>query len=98
MRRLVLISGMLLSLAACGHTDGTRAVSGGLIGAGGIGQVLFDNLNSFAYRQTSAIAPSPIFSRNSYRPTSRMARTPLVQQSAGSTGRRLRESSVIFVT
>ncbi len=28
----------------------------GLIGAGGIGQVLFDNLNSFAYRQTSAIA------------------------------------------
>lgn len=28
----------------------------GLIGAGGIGQLLFDNLNSFAYRQTSAIA------------------------------------------
>ncbi|MEI9903709.1 MAG: phosphonate ABC transporter, permease protein PhnE [Asticcacaulis sp.] len=28
----------------------------GLIGAGGIGQILFDNLNSFAYRQTSAIA------------------------------------------
>lgn len=28
----------------------------GLIGAGGIGALLFDNLNSFAYRQTSAIA------------------------------------------
>lgn len=28
----------------------------GLIGAGGIGQVLFDNLNGFAYRQTGAIA------------------------------------------
>jgi phosphonate transport system permease protein len=28
----------------------------GLIGAGGIGQLLFDNLNSFAYHQTSAIA------------------------------------------
>ncbi len=28
----------------------------GLIGAGGIGQLLFDNLNSFAYRQVSAIA------------------------------------------
>lgn len=28
----------------------------GLIGAGGIGQLLFDNLNGFAYRQTSAIA------------------------------------------
>lgn len=28
----------------------------GLIGAGGIGGVLFDNLNSFAYRQVSAIA------------------------------------------
>jgi phosphonate transport system permease protein len=28
----------------------------GLIGAGGIGQLLFDNLNGFAYRQTAAIA------------------------------------------
>jgi phosphonate transport system permease protein len=28
----------------------------GLIGAGGIGQVLFDNLNSFDYARTSAIA------------------------------------------
>lgn len=28
----------------------------GLIGAGGIGQLLFDNLNSFAYKQVSAIA------------------------------------------
>lgn len=28
----------------------------GLIGAGGIGQLLFDNLNSFAYQQVSAIA------------------------------------------
>jgi phosphonate transport system permease protein len=27
----------------------------GLIGAGGIGQTLFDSINSFAYRQTSAI-------------------------------------------
>ena len=28
----------------------------GLIGAGGIGQILFDNLNSFDYARTSAIA------------------------------------------
>ena len=28
----------------------------GLIGAGGIGQLLFDNLNGFAYSQVSAIA------------------------------------------
>jgi phosphonate transport system permease protein len=27
----------------------------GLIGAGGIGQTLFDSINSFSYRSTSAI-------------------------------------------
>ena len=35
MRKFVVIAGSLLALAACGHTDGTRAVTGGLIGAGG---------------------------------------------------------------
>lgn len=35
MRRLLIITGALVSLAACGHTDGTRALTGGLIGAGG---------------------------------------------------------------
>ncbi len=30
----VLISGLALALAACGHTTGDRAVSGGLLGAG----------------------------------------------------------------
>lgn len=35
MRRLLIVTGALLSLAACGHTNGTRAVTGGLIGAGG---------------------------------------------------------------
>ena len=35
MRKLVIMTGALLALAACGHTDGTRALSGGLIGAGG---------------------------------------------------------------
>jgi hypothetical protein len=35
MRNIVIIAGALLTLAACGHTDGTRAVTGGLIGAGG---------------------------------------------------------------
>jgi hypothetical protein len=35
MRKLLMMAGMGIALAACGHTDGTRAVSGGLIGAGG---------------------------------------------------------------
>ncbi len=35
MRQFLIVTGALLSLAACGHTDGTRAVTGGLIGAGG---------------------------------------------------------------
>lgn len=35
MHRIILMFGLLLAVAACGHTDGTRAVSGGLIGAGG---------------------------------------------------------------
>ena len=35
MRKLIVIGSTLLMLAACGHTDGTRAVTGGLIGAGG---------------------------------------------------------------
>ncbi|HUN43822.1 MAG TPA: hypothetical protein VMU81_26305 [Acetobacteraceae bacterium] len=30
----VVVSGMLLGLAACGDTPGERAVSGGLLGAG----------------------------------------------------------------
>ena len=29
-----LVSGMLVGLAACGETPGTRAVTGGLLGAG----------------------------------------------------------------
>jgi len=29
-----LVSGMLVGLAACGYSPGTRAVTGGLIGAG----------------------------------------------------------------
>lgn len=35
MRNIAALAGVLISLAACGHTDGTRAVSGGLLGAGG---------------------------------------------------------------
>lgn len=35
MRKIFVLAGVLVSLAACGHTDGTRAVSGGLLGAGG---------------------------------------------------------------
>lgn len=35
MRKMLILAGVLASLAACGHTDGTRAVTGGLIGAGG---------------------------------------------------------------
>jgi len=30
----VFLAGLTLSLAGCGHTEGQRAVSGGLIGAG----------------------------------------------------------------
>ena len=30
----VLMLGMALSIGACGHTTGTRAVTGGLLGAG----------------------------------------------------------------
>ena len=33
--RIALISCVTLSLAACGRTPGTRAVTGGLLGAGG---------------------------------------------------------------
>jgi len=33
--RLLLIGSMALGLAACGEEPGTRAVTGGLIGAGG---------------------------------------------------------------
>ena len=35
MRKILIVTGTLLSLAACGQTTGTRAVTGGLIGAGG---------------------------------------------------------------
>lgn len=35
MRSIVILSFALISLAACGHTDGTRALTGGLLGAGG---------------------------------------------------------------
>jgi osmotically inducible lipoprotein OsmB len=34
MRRLPLVIGLALALAACGQTRGERAVSGGLLGAG----------------------------------------------------------------
>ena len=34
----------------------TDRIALGLIGAGGIGQILFDSLNSFAYSRVSAIA------------------------------------------
>jgi hypothetical protein len=33
--RLAIIGSIALSIAACGRTPGTRAVTGGLIGAGG---------------------------------------------------------------
>ena len=33
--RLLLVGGMALGLAACGERPGTRAVTGGLLGAGG---------------------------------------------------------------
>ena len=35
MRNIIVAAGLVLALSACGHTDGTRALSGGLIGAGG---------------------------------------------------------------
>ena len=35
MKTLLILTGLTLSLGACGHTDGTRALTGGLIGAGG---------------------------------------------------------------
>lgn len=35
MRKILTMAGVLVLLAACGHTNGTRAVSGGLLGAGG---------------------------------------------------------------
>ena len=31
----VIVMALALSLAACGHSEGTRAVTGGLLGAGG---------------------------------------------------------------
>ena len=34
MRAAVLLAGLVMSLAACGETPGTRAVTGGLLGAG----------------------------------------------------------------
>ena len=33
--RTAIVIALTLSLAACGHSTGTRAVTGGLIGAGG---------------------------------------------------------------
>lgn len=35
MRKFLLLGALAASIAGCGHTDGTRALSGGLIGAGG---------------------------------------------------------------
>ena len=35
MRKIVVIAIVALTASACGHTEGTRAVTGGLIGAGG---------------------------------------------------------------
>jgi osmotically inducible lipoprotein OsmB len=35
MKKLVILAALAASLAGCGHTTGTRAVTGGLIGAGG---------------------------------------------------------------
>ncbi len=35
MTKFALLALVALSAAACGHTDGTRALTGGLIGAGG---------------------------------------------------------------
>lgn len=35
MRKFILLGGMMFALAACGHSEGERALSGGLIGAGG---------------------------------------------------------------
>ena len=34
-RTTLLLAGVAVSLAACGETPGTRAVTGGLLGAGG---------------------------------------------------------------
>jgi osmotically inducible lipoprotein OsmB len=35
MKKIVVIAIVALTATACGHTEGTRAVTGGLIGAGG---------------------------------------------------------------
>jgi hypothetical protein len=35
MRKLIVLAALTLSLAACGHSEGERALTGGLIGAGG---------------------------------------------------------------
>ena len=35
MRKMIVLVATVGALAACGHTDGTRAVTGGLLGAGG---------------------------------------------------------------
>ncbi len=35
MRKAIVLSIVMTALAACGHSEGTRAVTGGLIGAGG---------------------------------------------------------------
>src|ERR1700759_4411683 len=35
MKKIVVIAIVVLTATACGHTNGTRAVTGGLIGAGG---------------------------------------------------------------
>ena len=37
LRITMLLAGVAVSLAACGETPGTRAVTGGLLGAGGGG-------------------------------------------------------------
>jgi hypothetical protein len=35
MKTIAILAFVALTATACGHTDGTRAVTGGLIGAGG---------------------------------------------------------------
>lgn len=35
MLRMIAVLSTVVALAACGHTNGTRAVTGGLLGAGG---------------------------------------------------------------
>ncbi len=35
MLKTIVMLGLVFALSACGHTDGTRAVTGGLLGAGG---------------------------------------------------------------